>query len=140
MAEDRYEAIKGFHIYNPAKVLLYWNELENEEVVFIELHPATACNHQCIWCRYWGMSNPQVLPKKQLFGLFDRFPKIKGVRITGGGEPLMNKDLPEFMLECKKRGIKVGLETNGGLLNSDNVKVIGDCCQYCRISTRRSGK
>lgn len=131
---ERYEAIKGFHIYNPAKVLLYWNELLNEDVVFVELHPSTACNHRCIWCRYWGMSKPQILPREKMFSIFDRFPKVKGIRISGGGEPLANPDLPDFLLECKKRNIKTGIDTNGGLLNDDNIEIIGKCCQYCRIS------
>jgi len=132
--DERYKGIQGFAIYNPSKVLLYMKEWEKKEPVFLELHPSTKCNNRCIWCRYWGMAEQNSLTKEQMFDLFKKYPKVKGIRITGGGEPLMNKDLPDFIRECGKRGIKTSLETNGGLLYDDVADVVGDYCQYCRIS------
>jgi MoaA/NifB/PqqE/SkfB family radical SAM enzyme len=132
--EERYEAIKGFHIYTPSKVLLYMKEMKKKTPVFIELHPSTVCNDKCIWCRYWGMSKKNKLSLEYMLSLFDRFPKLKGVRITGGGEPLTNKYTLDFIEECTKRGIKTSLETNGALFDDKSIKIVGGNCQYCRIS------
>jgi MoaA/NifB/PqqE/SkfB family radical SAM enzyme len=132
--EERYHGIKGFVIYNPSKILLYMKEWAEKTPVFIELHPSTICNHKCIWCRYWGMAEKNVLSKEHLLGLFDKFPALAGIRITGGGEPLVNKHTPIFIKECGKRGIKTSLETNGGLFTPEVIDVVGSNCQYCRIS------
>ena len=134
MKDERYQGIKGFGIYNPSKVLLYMKEWQKKEPVFLELHPSTKCNNRCIWCRYWGMAKQNTLSREQMFSLFDKYPKVKGVRITGGGEPLMNEHLLEFIEECTKRGIKTSLETNGNLLTKEVADVIGSNCQYCRVS------
>jgi MoaA/NifB/PqqE/SkfB family radical SAM enzyme len=135
MSEDeRYEGIKGFVIYNPSKVLLYTKELEQKTPVFLELHPSTKCNNRCIWCRYWGMTKQNSLTKEHMFSLFDKYPNVKGIRITGGGEPLVNEHTIPFIEECGRRGIRTSLETNGGLLNKDASDIIGSNCQYCRVS------
>jgi len=134
MKDERYQGIKGFVIYNPSKVLLYMKEWQKKEPVFLELHPSTKCNNRCIWCRYWGMAEQNTLTKEQMFSLFDKYPKVKGIRITGGGEPLMNKYTTDFIKECTKRGIKTSIETNGGLLTKEIADVIGSNCQYCRVS------
>lgn len=134
MTDERYEAIKGFHIYNPSKVLLYAKEVDNKECVFLELHPSTKCNHRCIWCRYWGMSKGSNLSIDYMKDLLVKYPKVKGVRISGGGEPLMNPATEEAIKFFGEKGIKIGLETNGALLNDINIQTIGKYCQYCRIS------
>ncbi len=119
-------------IYYPAKVLLYMKELQEKTPVFLEVHPANICNHQCVWCRY--PHEGSVLSLNFMLDLFERFPKVKGIRITGGGEPLINKNIFDFTEECGKRGIQTGIETNGSLLNNRGISVIGNNCRYCRIS------
>lgn len=133
MSDERYEAIKGFHIYNPSKVLLYTKEVDSKTPVFLEVHPSTHCNNKCIWCRYMRSEKSSLL-REELFGLFNEFPKIVGIRITGGGEPLVNEYTIPFIEECYKHGIKTGIETNGLLLDKKSAEVIARCCVYIRIS------
>ncbi|MBI4302313.1 MAG: radical SAM protein [Chloroflexi bacterium] len=118
--------------YNPAKVLLYLKELKEKIPVFMEIDPSYLCNHACLWCRYHHPNG--VLPLDYMVALLDKYPQVRGVRITGGGEPLINPATPQFILECSQRGIKTGIETNGGLLRKDSIEIIGNNCQYCRIS------
>ena len=83
------------------------------------------CNFRCHFCY-----NPMlVLPQKEagkrniedlssiqskdlLLFLKERFGRLEGVVITGG-EPTMQKDLPEFISKIKKIGYLVKLDTNG---------------------------
>jgi len=132
--KNYYETIKGFPIYNPSKVLLYTKEIEKKQPVFIELHPSTACNHKCIWCRYWGMSKGNTLSLDYMESILNKYPKIKGVRITGGGEPLVNKNTPCIIEIFGQQGIKIGIESNGALFDDNSIEKVGKYCQYARIS------
>ena len=77
------------------------------------------CNFRCGYCH-----NPELVDAKQaselrtyskkeiLQFLKERKEFLEAVCITGG-EPTLNKDLPEFMKEIKKLGYKIKLDTNG---------------------------
>ncbi|MDI6882966.1 MAG: anaerobic ribonucleoside-triphosphate reductase activating protein [Patescibacteria group bacterium] len=77
------------------------------------------CNYRCIFCY-----NPElVLPKeiekqskiseKEFFQfLKKRKGMLEGVTI-GGGEPMVNEDLPEFCQKIKKLGYQIKIDTNG---------------------------
>lgn len=77
------------------------------------------CNFRCFYCH-----NPELVDaklaedvrtytKKEILQfLKERQEFLEGVCITGG-EPTLNKDLPEFIKQIKKLGYKVKLDTNG---------------------------
>jgi len=119
--------------YNQAKVFLYIQELEQNGPVFLEVHPTLACNHKCVWCRYGH--DASKLSYKDMAKSLATYPHVKGVRISGGGEPLSNKDATlQFITRCGELGIAVGIETNGGLLDDESIRIIANTCRYCRIS------
>jgi MoaA/NifB/PqqE/SkfB family radical SAM enzyme len=118
--------------YNNAKVLLYIKEYEHMQPVHLEIHPAMDCNHQCVWCRY--TKDNMQLTLGHMIGKLNKYPKVKAVTLSGGGEPLNNPYTIEFIKECYNRGIQVGLNTNGALLDDDNIHKIARWCRYCRIS------
>jgi len=122
----------AFPFYNAAKILLYMRELEERSPVYADLHPSNICNHQCVWCRY--MRNKEMLSLESMVNLLERYPKLRGITIGGGGEPLTNKSVPDFILECSRRGIKTGLFTNGGLFDQRSIDIVANNCQFCRIS------
>jgi len=75
------------------------------------------CTFSCPFCH-----NPElVLPEKfiplldndEVMAFFEKRKKqLKGVCITGG-EPTLQKDLPEFIQKLKEMGYKIKLDTNG---------------------------
>ena len=73
------------------------------------------CNLRCPYCQ-----NPELvemegnlMPKDMFFDFLKTRKKVlEGVVITGG-EPLLQKDLKEFILKVKELGFKVKLDTNG---------------------------
>lgn len=117
--------------YNPAKALLYIDEIERGDVIFFDIHPTNICNHACPWCKF--THSKMQLSYSDMVHYIDKYPTVKGVRISGGGEPLVNPNTLLFIEECVRRGIEVGIFTNGGLLNDDNIPIIAKC-RFCRIS------
>jgi MoaA/NifB/PqqE/SkfB family radical SAM enzyme len=118
--------------YEQGKVLLRVKDYELKTPVFLEVDPSMLCNHSCVWCRYGH--DERMLSYDFMVKKLAKYPKVRGVRITGGGEPLINPDTIPFIKECGKRGMTVGIETNGSLLDEESIEVIARWCRYCRIS------
>ena len=77
------------------------------------------CNLRCCFCYVPHLVLPEEIekqkeiPQKNFFSfLKERKKFLEAVSITGG-EPTINKDLPEFIKKIKKLGYLVELETNG---------------------------
>lgn len=119
----------GFEFYNASKVLLYTGEVERHEVVSLDIHPSGSCTQSCVWCRY-----PKFNKQLELGPLKPRYPKLRGVRVTGGGEPLLNEGLLSVLPVWKSEGLEIGLETNGSLVNKPMAEAIAQNCRYCRLS------
>lgn len=78
------------------------------------------CNLRCGYCH-----NPELIETKKsdYTGFFEflktRKGKLDGVVITGG-EPCLQKNLPDFIKEIKSMGFLVKLDTNGTFPNTLN--------------------
>lgn len=77
------------------------------------------CNFRCPWCYSAELVLPEKIIKqpriaeKEFFSfLKERKGLLEGVVICGG-EPTVNKDLPQFIEKIKKLGFLVKLDTNG---------------------------
>ena len=75
------------------------------------------CNFRCGFCQNPDLiiSNPRlpVIPEKEIFAFLESRKKwLNGVCITGG-EPTLQKDLPEFCRKIKSMGFEVKLDSNG---------------------------
>jgi cyclic pyranopterin phosphate synthase len=111
---------------------------KNPFPVSCEIDPSNLCNHSCTWC-YFGDSRKDIkknLDKKVLFKLIDDLSggKTKSITFTGGGEPLINPATPEAIIRAQARGMRVGLVTNGGLLDEEKNEIIVSCCDFIRVS------
>ncbi len=84
------------------------------------------CNFRCPWCYSSELvlplkivKQPRISEKDFLDFLRQRQGLLEGVVICGG-EPTINKDLPQFIEKIKKLGFFVKLDTNGS--NPDMLK------------------
>lgn len=100
------------------------------------------CNFRCPWC----YSSELVLPtkiikqpridEKEFFGfLRQRQDKLEGVVICGG-EPTINKDLPQFVQKIKNLGFKVKLDTNGSNPGMLKDLVLGNLIDYVAMDVK----
>lgn len=70
------------------------------------------CNFRCGYCHNPELINGEAKIKEVFEFLKTRQGKLDGVVITGG-EPCLQKDLPEFIKQVKELGFAVKLDTNG---------------------------
>jgi len=75
------------------------------------------CNLRCPFCHNAGLVLPERMAEHMDEEEFFSFLKkrkgvLEGVAITGG-EPLLQKDMPEFLGRIRELGYKIKLDTNG---------------------------
>ena len=75
------------------------------------------CNWRCPFCHNASLvlrgSEQPVIPEEEFFAFLSRRRGLlDGVAVTGG-EPTLNRDLPDFLRRVKDAGFKVKLDTNG---------------------------
>lgn len=122
--------------------------------ITVEFHPTNQCNHGCPDCTFaisdssrrkseigQAEFNIKLLPQ-----LIDDLRKlgVKGIDISGGGEPTMHPKLATIISAFRQGGFDVGLVTNGSrLLSRTDAKQkkakklrqsILENCTWCRIS------
>ncbi len=79
----------------------------------------SGCNFKCPWCYSSELVLPQKIksqPKISETEFFDFLKNRKGILegvVICGGEPTINKDLPEFVKKIKEMGFCMKLDTNG---------------------------
>jgi pyruvate formate lyase activating enzyme len=86
------------------------------------------CNLRCQYCYVPHLVLPEEIekqkeiPQKEIFSfLKERRNFLEAVAVSGG-EPTLNKDLPDFIRKIKRLGYLVELETNG--TNSEMLKYL----------------
>lgn len=94
---------------------------------FVSYQVTLRCNRKCMFCNAWRTKNPKELDtekaKKVVRDLGDVGVSILGIT---GGEPLIRRDLEEIATEARRKGIFVGVNTNGTLLTPSRAKSISD--------------
>ncbi len=97
----------------------------NRPLFVFEITPR--CNLACTYCyNVWkaeGEPCPSELPLAEIENLADSIQAARPVSVTlTGGEPLLRDDLCEIVSMFRKRGILVGIATNGLLLDRDTAE------------------
>lgn len=146
--------MKKSKIFNPqAKIMANVDRvIEHIETgytspVLVEVDPSNACNHACSFClssyihfkKYKGTEtfSRALMTKKMLMSLCEDFVKmgVRSINWTGGGEPTLNKHLKDAIKYCGSHGIKMGIFTNGTLLDKwDLFETMVDNMTWVRFS------
>ncbi len=105
--------------------------------IYLEIAPAGACNHRCIFCAVDYLNYKRVfLDLKVLKKAVEEAADlgVKSVMYAGEGEPLLHENIDEIIQFTKKRGIDVALTTNGVLLNKNLSLKILNSLSWLRFS------
>tara|TARA_B100000315_G_scaffold249423_1_gene280615 strand:+ start:562 stop:1845 length:1284 start_codon:yes stop_codon:yes gene_type:complete len=115
--------------------------------VLVEVDPSNACNHACNFCcssyihfkKYKGTEtfSRALMSKDILMNLCQDFVEmgVRAVNWTGGGEPTLNKHLKDAIKYCGSHGIKMGIFSNGTLLDKwDLFETMVDHMTWVRLS------
>lgn len=104
--------------------------------VYMEISPAGACNHRCVYCgldfmKYRPRYLDTAILKERLTEL--GAAGLKSVMYAGEGEPFTHKDISEIIDHTKRSGIDVGITSNGVLLKKDIAEKILGSCEWIKI-------
>lgn len=93
------------------------------------------CNSHCFMCHFAGSSNKINISDEQYNKLLEHMKKgnYKMIRFTGG-EPLLHKEIINFILKAKEIGLKTSIITNGYLLPLFAKRLINAGLDECIIS------
>lgn len=92
---------------------------------WIQVEVSSYCNALCSYCPrtvYRDDWQDRHLPLAEFQKLLPAFTKTNMVYLQGWGEPFLNPDFFEMVRLVKKAGCRVGVTTNGMLLNEDKIE------------------
>lgn len=108
----------------------------------ITVDPSNYCNLACEWCNASKVrQNQRMLSKKTLLAAADFFAQwkspdqkyaVNAICLAGGGEPLTNPHVGEFMNRLQHHNIKYATATNGLLIDRFYKELLNN--QYVAIS------
>lgn len=97
----------------PIKLFKNSNVIQDKMIVpyHIQYMPTNRCNLKCSWCSCSNVDRRQEMHIVEAIELIEYFSKLgtKAITITGGGEPLLYKELIKFVNRCYELGISMGL-------------------------------
>lgn len=132
---------KTTNVYSDKKIVWFPEKLESfvqgkiTAPIYVRIKPINRCNHDCFWCIYRSslsdmhedMKEKDVIPQDKLRETILDLGKIgtKAVTFSGGGEPLLYKNIDQYMQLCLDLGINLSIITNAQLLHKKNAEVLG---------------
>ena len=103
--------------------------------IHVQIIPTNRCNLNCKFCSCSNRDKSLELSLEQIKTLCKDLRDLgcKSATITGGGEPLMHPNIHEVLKLISNYNIKIGLVTNGLLLNKLTASDFENIT-WCRIS------
>ena len=128
MAEDlRIDSHKL--IFHPERVA-DWRAGKNVYPLTIEISPSGACNHRCSFCAFDYLGYKPSFPEREQMvkNLAQMAEKgVKAIVVAGEGEPLLNKNTPEWVRHIKEFGMDPSMVSNGVLFTE---KIAEECLPF----------
>lgn len=137
-------------LYSNLKFLRYADRLQapaDGQVaapVHVRIKPINRCNHNCWYCAYRvdnlalgeDMNLDDRIPTDAMFGIVDDLVDmgVQAVTFSGGGEPLLYKELPEVVRRLAAGGIRVATLTNGSNLRGAMADTFAAHGTWVRVS------
>lgn len=117
----------------PDKLDYFFNQ--HKTLIVTELDLTNKCNHLCPGCCGVNENNAQ-LSKEQITQIIENLSSVdnQGIILSGGGEPLISPHFSYTVNLIRRNGMKVGLNSNGSIMNDEVGKIIAENCEYFRIS------
>jgi MoaA/NifB/PqqE/SkfB family radical SAM enzyme len=109
--------------------------LSTRHPVLAHVIPMRRCNLACAYCNEYDRTSDPV-PLEEMTRRLDKLADLGTSAVTiSGGEPLMHPQLDEIIAHIRRRGMIVGLITNGFYLNPKRIQRLGRAgVQYLQIS------
>jgi MoaA/NifB/PqqE/SkfB family radical SAM enzyme len=94
----------------------------------LQVESAFACNLRCVMCPWReiakNVENQGLMSQAIWESIRPHLSDIKSIDFTGGGEPLLQPRLPEWIAEAHAAGCETGFLSNGLLLKKEKLQQI----------------
>jgi len=118
--EHRLKALRGGSVQKEMPEKRRWRLLQVESAI--------ACNLRCVMCPWREIAENvehSGLMSQQIWeSIRPHLSEIKSIDFTGGGEPLLQPKLPEWIAEAHAAGCETGFLSNGLLLKREKLQQI----------------
>ena len=93
----------------------------------LDIEPINICNFKCKHCKvtYWKKEK-EILSVEKFIAILEQFPYLKSVKLQGLGEPLLNNNLDQMIIEARNRDIYIEFFTNGSVYNERIWNVVNE--------------
>lgn len=129
--------LKGHKLIYHLDKIEKWDKKEFFYPIHLDIGATSQCNYKCIHCfyNYLGHKN-YYIKEERLLRLMKEIGEagVKSIYFASDGEPLLNKAVPNAIIEAKNNGVDVALSTNGVLLTKDTSERVLSKLSWVRIS------
>ena len=106
------------------------SEINDRRWRLLQVEPALACNLRCVMCPWREIAEnfeDRGLMSEEIWAsIRPHLPEINSIDFTGGGEPLLQPNLPRWIAEAHSAGCETGFLSNGLLLTKKKLQQILD--------------
>ncbi len=92
----------------------------------LQVESSIACNLRCVMCPWKEISkqakNHGIMSQEVWETVRPYLSEVRSIDFTGGGEPLLQPRLAEWVTEAKTAGCETGILTNGTLLKKETAR------------------
>ena len=112
---------ENLKLFAHSKQVCQWLQGEVPTPITLELDLTLTCNDRCPRCTYGFAHQERTLTFEQIRALLEEASAlgIRGLTITGGGDPLMHPEADKIFRAARDCGFFSGLFTNGGQIQTE---------------------
>lgn len=123
--------------------LYNWSKGNLVYPIYMEISPAGACNHRCLYCGLDFMEyKPRCLDTGILKTRLTELGKLglRSVMYAGEGEPFLHKNMADIISHTKASGIDAAVTTNAVLLQKDIADTVLANTEWIKVSINGATK
>lgn len=123
-------------IYHPDRVT-EWMKTGDCFPIYVEIGVTNRCNHRCVFCALdWFEKKPIDIDPEVMKRTLREMAEcgVKSVMFAGDGEPLMHRDICEFITYARHHGLDVAIATNGALFDREKLEKTLPSVSWVRFS------
>lgn len=129
--------VDGHKLHLHPERVAEWKEKGDCYPIYVEIGPSDRCNHKCIYCALdWVKGGGIDIDRDVMLNTLEEIAScgVKSVMFSGEGEPLIHKDICDFVRTAYELGLKVSITTNGVLFSKEKAEKCFPYLSWIRFS------